>query len=149
MPDRDHWHLTQPSHYSLSSQSEPQHDTWCHWHLPPNAWSVWAAPIPFRTSHLALWHHLVNSWCPIQPTLPYGSATSHQQLVSLKIRKPQLNFFPYTDTAHTLFVEKTSSLFSCMFYKWISKCNGIHQRELRKTFTLIMLLSKLVTSLRL
>lgn len=50
---------------------------------------------------------------------------------------------------HTLFVEKTSSLFSCMFYKWISKCNGIHQRELRETFALIMLLSKLVTSLRL
>lgn len=34
---------------------------WCPWHLPPNDWSVWAAPISCSTSHLALWHHLLYS----------------------------------------------------------------------------------------
>lgn len=117
---------------------------WCPWHLPPNGCShllQHLSPGPVASSCVLLVSHSTY--------IAYGSATSHQQLVSLKIRKSQLSLFPYTDTAHTLFVEKSSSLFSCMFYKRISKCSGIHQREVRETFTLIMLLSKFVTSLRL
>lgn len=149
VPDGDDWHFTQPSHYSLSSQSEPQHDilvplassTQCLICLGCSHLLQHLSPGPVASSCILLVPHSTYSW--------YGSATSHQQLVSLKIRKSQLSLFPCPNTAHTLFVEKTSSLFSCMFYKWISKCNGIHQRELWETFALIMLLSKLVTSLRL
>lgn len=120
VPARDDWYLTQPSPYCLSSQSEPQHDI-----LVPLASSTqWLiclgcshllqnlSPGPVASSFILLVPHSTYSW--------YGSATSHQQLVSLKTRKSQLSLFLCPDTAHTLFVEKTSSLFSCMFYKWIS-----------------------------
>lgn len=64
---------TSTSHNLLITPYTPSQNhcmtCWCPWHLPPNAWSVWAAPISCSTSHLALWHHPVYSWCPTQPTL--------------------------------------------------------------------------------
>lgn len=64
---------TSTSHNLLITPYPPSQNhcmtCWCPWHLPPHAWSVWAAPISCSTSHLALWHHPVYSWCPTQLTL--------------------------------------------------------------------------------
>lgn len=132
---------------SISSPSEPQRDI-----LVPSASSAQCL-LSLGCSHLLqhlslgptasprvlLVPHSTHAWC--------GSASAHQQRRSGKLRKSRLSLLPFTDTAHTLCVEKTSLLFSFMSYKWISKCSGIHQRELLETFTLIRLLSKLATNL--
>lgn len=88
VPDRGHLHLTQPSHYSLSSQSEPQHDifvalassTQCLICLGCSHLLQHLSPGPVAASCVLLVLHSTYT--------SYGSATSHQQLVSLKIRKP-------------------------------------------------------------
>ena len=132
---------------SSSSQSEPQRDI-----LVPSASSAQPlislgcshllqhlSPGPTASPCALLVPHSTYAWC--------GSAAAHQQLDSGTLRTSRLSLLPFTDTAHTLCVEKPSLLFCFVSYKWISKCSGIHQRELLETFTLIMLLSKLVTNL--
>lgn len=132
---------------SIFSPSEPQHDisvpsassTQCMLSL---GWSHLLQHLsmgPTASLRVLLVPHSTHAWC--------GSASAHRQQGSGKLRESRLSLLPFRVTAYTLCVEKTSLLFSFMSYKWISKCSGIHQRELLETFTLIRLLSKLATNL--
>lgn len=92
---------TSTSHNLLFTPYPPRQNYsmtfWSAWHLPPNGCShllQHLSPGPVASSCVLLVPHSTYT--------AYGSATSHQQLVSLKIRKSQLSLFSYTHTAHTL-----------------------------------------------
>lgn len=71
------------------------------WHLPLNAWSVWAAPISCSTSHLALWHHPVYSWCSTQPTLHMAQPLLTSSWSHLRSESPVKSLSIHRHCSHT------------------------------------------------